>query len=75
MPAAEAYKRGSPGNGLYKLRQRRETMKSKRLRKKPVLNKKTVANLKDDEMKKLKGGEIASTLPLISCVTTINSGG
>lgn len=43
-------------------------MKSKRLKKKPVLNKKTLANLNDDEMKKLKGGEIASTLPLISCV-------
>jgi hypothetical protein len=50
-------------------------MKSKRLRKKPVLNKKTVANLKDDEMKKLKGGGTASTLPLISCVTITTGGG
>ncbi|MFC2146038.1 class I lanthipeptide [Acidobacteriota bacterium] len=50
-------------------------MKSKRLRKKPVLNKKTVANLKDDEMKKLKGGEITSTLPLVSCVTITTVGG
>jgi hypothetical protein len=50
-------------------------MKSKILGKKLVLNKKTVANLKDDEMKKLRaGGEIASTLPLISCIT-IDSGG
>ncbi|MGD2085111.1 MAG: class I lanthipeptide [Candidatus Aminicenantes bacterium] len=50
-------------------------MKSKRLRKKAVLNKKTVANLKEDEMKELKGGEIASTLPHVSCVTTANGDG
>ena len=50
-------------------------MKPKRLRKKPVLNKKTVANLKDDEMKRLKGGDDASTLPLVSCVATTNGGG
>lgn len=50
-------------------------MKSKRLREKPVLNKKTVANLKEGEMKKLKGGEIASTLPHVSCVTTANGDG
>lgn len=50
-------------------------MKSKRLGKKPVLNKKTVANLKDDEMKKLRGGEIATSLPLVSCVNTGTGGG
>jgi hypothetical protein len=50
-------------------------MKSKRLGKKPVLNKKTVVNLKDEEMKKLTGGEIAYTLPRISCITIVSGGG
>jgi hypothetical protein len=48
-------------------------MKSKRLGKKPVLNKKTVANLKDDEMKKLGGGEERYTLPRTAC-PPINTG-
>ena len=50
-------------------------MKSKGSGKKLVLNKKTVANLKDDEMKKANGGEIAATLPRISCITIGIGGG
>jgi hypothetical protein len=37
-------------------------MKTKKLSKKLVLNKKTIANLKNDEMKGVYGGEIATTL-------------
>jgi hypothetical protein len=42
-------------------------MKNKRLGKKLALNKKTVANLKDDQMKKIRGGETAVTLPRELC--------
>jgi hypothetical protein len=35
-----------------------------------------VANLKDDEMKKLRGGdEIAAALPVFSCITNVDGGG
>jgi hypothetical protein len=44
-------------------------MKSKRPGKKPALNKKTVSNLKNDEMKKVKGGEIEITLPRVICIS------
>ena len=46
----------------------RETMKSKHLRKKLVLNKKTVVNLKNDEIKKLKGGVVErGSMPRTAC--------
>lgn len=43
-------------------------MKSKSLGKKLVLNKKPVANLNDDEMKKVNGGVIDYTMPRLLCI-------
>jgi hypothetical protein len=45
-------------------------MKSKGSGKKLVLNKKTVANLKNDEMKKVNGGVIDYTMPRLLCIGT-----
>jgi len=50
-------------------------MKSKSLGKKPALNKKTVSNLKNDEMEKVNGGEIAATLPRVICISPGLGGG
>ncbi|MCI0471778.1 MAG: class I lanthipeptide [Candidatus Aminicenantes bacterium] len=41
-------------------------MKKIKLQKKLELNKKTVADLKNDDMKKIKGGTIY-TRPIVSC--------
>ena len=50
-------------------------MKSKSLGKKLILNKKAVANLKNDEMKKVNGAEIAATLPRVICIAPGFGGG
>jgi hypothetical protein len=49
-------------------------MKSKKLRKKPVLNKQTVVNLNEAEMKILRGGQLPSnpTCPTHSIATECN---